>query len=146
MQTGYDDGRPAFLLLIPTMIAIASIALVPPTAARADEEFSAELLAELENVPAGQFQIAEDRTAPELSDPVRLEADGKLIDIGQLSSIAHAGPSVADVDGDGDRDLLVGDFPGYFWLFENQGTDDAPQYVGRGQLQAGGEAAKTPVY
>ena len=147
MQASYDvDGRPAFLLLIATMIAIASIALVRPTAVRADEEFSAELLADLENVPAGQFQIAEDRTAPELSDPLRLEADGKPIDIGQLSSIAHAGPCVADVDGDGDRDLLVGDFPGYFWLFENQGTDDAPRYAGRGKLQAGGEAAKTPVY
>jgi len=82
----------------------------------------------------------------QLLKPVRLEADGKPIDIGTLSSIAHAGPAIADVDEDGDRDLLVGDFPGYFWLFENEGTDDRPRYISKGKLQAGTEAAKTPVY
>ncbi|MBL8899002.1 MAG: hypothetical protein JNM84_15285 [Planctomycetes bacterium] len=78
--------------------------------------------------------------------PVRLEADGKPIDIGALSEYAHAGPAHADVDGDGDRDLLVGDFPGYFWFFENAGDDRAPRFLSRGQLEAGGQKAKTPVY
>ncbi|HEX5051287.1 MAG TPA: hypothetical protein VFZ65_05910 [Planctomycetota bacterium] len=82
----------------------------------------------------------------ELLPPTRLMADGKPIEIGQLSSIAHAGPWVADVDGDGDRDLLVGDFPGYFWFFENTGGDAAPVYTCKGKLHAGNEAAKTPVY
>ncbi len=81
-----------------------------------------------------------------LEAPVRLEADGKPIDVGEFSKIAHAGPAVADVDGDGDRDLVVGDFPGYFWLFENRRDDRTPKYVAKGKLQAGGEAAKTPVY
>ena len=88
----------------------------------------------------------DNRTSAELHAPVRLEADGKPIDIGSLSSIAHAGPCIADVDGDGDRDLLVGDFPGHFWLFENEGDDATPAYTSKGMLQAGGEAAKTPVY
>jgi len=81
-----------------------------------------------------------------LLPPVLLEADGEPIDIGRLSSIAHAGPWVADVDDDGDGDLLVGDFPGYFWLFDNVGSDAHPQYTSAGRLQAGGVDAKTPVY
>jgi hypothetical protein len=84
--------------------------------------------------------------AQDLLPPVRLEADGQPIDIGRLSDFAHAGPWLADVDGDGDRDLLVGDFPGQFWRFDNTGTDHAPTYAARGKLQAGGADAKVPVY
>src|SRR5688572_4342473 len=83
---------------------------------------------------------------PELAPPVRVEADGVPIDIGSLSNIAHAGPWLGDYDGDGDRDLLVGDFPGYFWRFDNVGSDKKPKLTSKGKLQAGGTDAKTPVY
>lgn len=85
-------------------------------------------------------------TPDDLAPPVRLEADGAPIDIGTLSQFAHAGPWIADVDGDDDRDLLVGDFPGHFWYFANTGTDREPVYTAEGKLEAGGGAAKTPVY
>lgn len=85
-------------------------------------------------------------TAPIFAPPVPLEADGAPIEIGALSSIAHAGPWLGDFTGDGVRDLLVGDFPGYFWLFENTGSDRAPVFKKRGKLKAGGKDAKTPVY
>ena len=93
--------------------------------------------------PSGQYTSA---VSNQLAAPVRLTADGEPIDIGKLSGFAHAGPWIADVDCDGDRDLLVGDFPGHFWFFENENDDEAPEYVSRGKLEAGGVAAKTPVY
>ncbi len=99
---------------------------------------------------AASTAFAQEAASPaergELAPPVRLEADGRPIDIGTLSKYAHAGPWLADVDGDGDRDLLVGDFPGYFWFFQNAGTEREPVYTSKGKLQAGGTAAKTPVY
>ena len=131
------------------MIAVSGLALsgVFIFAQHTKDEFSPEVLAELAAVKPGQtFKIAKDRFSPDLAPPVRLEADDAPIDIGKLSNIAHAGPWIADVDGDSDRDLLVGDFPGYFWLFENVGTEAKPVYSGKGRLKAGGEDAKTPVY
>lgn len=95
---------------------------------------------------AGRVAAQDEPAASTFAEPVRLVADGKPIDIGELSEIAHAGPCYGDIDGDGDRDLLVGDFPGYFWLFENTGSDREPVFAGRGKLQAGGKDAKTPVY
>ena len=85
-------------------------------------------------------------TGSGLDAPIRLNADGEPIDISKLSSFAHAEPWIADVDSDGGRDLLVGYFPGYFWIFDNIGSESQPRYTSRGKLQAGGDDAKTSVY
>lgn len=103
------------------------------------------LLAAVGLITAAQV-MAQGHGVEVFADPVRLEADWDPIDIGKLSTFAHAGPWLADVDGDGDRDLVVGDFPGNFWLFENNGNDREPVYTSKGKFMAGGEAAKTPVY
>jgi hypothetical protein len=91
-------------------------------------------------------QSAAESRATDLRPPVALTAAGAPIEIGALSNIAHAGPALGDVDGDGDHDLLVGDFPGYFWVFENRGTEEAPVYAAGKKLKAGGADAKVPVY
>jgi len=145
--------RKLLVLLVPiAVLIIGTVGL----SFRDDEniEFHSKLLlddvdqndGEVEESPAKPFKVAADRTSSELADPVQLMSDGEPIDIGKLSRSAHAGPCMADIDGDGDRDLLVGDFPGNFWYFENTGNDKLPRYASVGKLQAGGEDARTPIY
>ncbi len=76
--------------------------------------------------------------------PARLAAADGIIDSGH--AWGHCGPWVADVDGDGVRDLVVGDFSGFFRFYRNEGTDAKPRYAKAVNLQAGGEDAKVPIY
>ncbi|MFO0852717.1 MAG: hypothetical protein U0871_29765 [Gemmataceae bacterium] len=76
--------------------------------------------------------------------PVRLTAVGKPIDHG--AAWGHAGPWVADADGDGVPDLVVGDFSGLFTVYRNTGTAAKPVYAAGAKLKAGGVDAKVPIY
>jgi hypothetical protein len=68
------------------------------------------------------------------AEPFRVEADGKVIDVYGCSS-----PNFADFDGDGDLDLLCGEFLDGFTYFENVGTRKQPKYAaGRRLKDAGG--------
>ena len=99
-----------------------------------------------ELISAGPPEVAVAERAEDLEAPVPLEADGKVIDIGALPNTnAHAGPCIGDIDADGDDDLLVGDFPGHFWFFENVSNNQSPSYAAAVKLQAGGSDAKVPV-
>ena len=76
--------------------------------------------------------------------PVRLKAADSFIDSGPRW--AHSGPCLYDVDGDGRRDLLVGDFSGEFRLYRNVGTDRISKFAAGEPLMAGGAIAKVPIY
>jgi hypothetical protein len=76
--------------------------------------------------------------------PVRLEADGKIIDTGR--NAGHSGPAWADVDGDGVPDLVVGDFSGQFRVFPNLARTGMPRLGPMHYLIAGGVRAKVPIY
>ncbi len=74
-------------------------------------------------------------------DPVRLTAAGKPI----TTDIGHSAPYVHDIDGDGVRDLLVGQFgQGKLRIYRNQGTNAKPDYEAHRWFKAGGDIATVP--
>lgn len=75
--------------------------------------------------------------------PVRLEADGKPIDHGATGGLCA--PTLHDLDGDGARDLVVGDGSGRFTVYRNVGTAQQPHFARLVPLEAGGVVARVPV-
>ena len=74
--------------------------------------------------------------------PRLLEADGKQLNV----SHGDAGPFVADWDGDGKFDLIVGSGDGSVWFYRNIGSARVPKLVaGRMLVEPGaGFAGETP--
>ena len=64
--------------------------------------------------------------AADFQSPVRLKADGAPV---RVESPGYAAPCWADIDGDGKKDLLVGQF--------NQGKIRVYKNLGGGKLAAG---------
>jgi hypothetical protein len=84
---------------------------------------------------------ADDRD--ELAPPVPIMAEGKPIDV-QLSG--HSAPFVGDIDGDGVRDLLVGQFNGgQLRIYRNHGTNAQPRFEEYTWFKAGAELGRVPV-
>jgi hypothetical protein len=78
-------------------------------------------------------------SASEFDRPVRLKAGGVAI---RVESPGYAAPCWADLDGDGKKDLLVGQFnQGKIRVFKNLGEGNLAAGV---WLQAGGQVAEVP--
>ncbi len=75
--------------------------------------------------------------APKFADPVLLEADGKTLDVFGMPS-----PNLADFDGDGDLDLICGEFLDGFTWFENVGTRTEPKLAAGRRLNFRGEPVR----
>ena len=87
------------------------------------------------------FLAAPAAFAQELGKPVRLESDGQPID----TEIGHATPTLYDWDGDGKRDLLVGQFGGgRMKILRNTGTNQAPKFAALDWFAADGKVVTTP--
>jgi len=82
------------------------------------------------------------KPAATFEPPVRLKAGDAFIDTG--ADIAYSGPSVFDLDGDGKRDLLVGNFRGHVQVFRNVGDDAARRFEAKGFLEADGKVVEIP--
>jgi hypothetical protein len=80
--------------------------------------------------------------SPELEPPVRLQAAGKPID---AAEIGHAAPFVCDFDGDGLKDLLVGQFKdGLMCIYRNEGTNSEPKLAAGVKFKEGKEDGRVP--
>ena len=85
----------------------------------------------------GYVYVLRNRAAkgkPDWAAPVKVAAGGKCVDVYGMPS-----PSFADFDGDGDLDLICGEFLDGFTYFENTGTRKAPRYAAGRRLGRAGK-------
>jgi hypothetical protein len=90
----------------------------------------------LASLLAGAEPVAND-----LAPPVQLQAGDQPINVG----MGHAAPFVADLKGDGQMVLLVGQFGrGKLRLYPNIGTRSEPKFDCFEWFQAGGKVVSVP--
>lgn len=71
---------------------------------------------------------------PDYAEPVKIEAGGKVLD-----TFGCPSQSFADFDGDGDLDLICGEFLDGFTYFQNTGTRKEPVYAAGQRVARGGQ-------
>ena len=72
-----------------------------------------------------------------LAAPVRLEADGEIIDIAE--DITYAGPWVIDYDGDSKDDLIITSISGHLRWYRNVSDGPEPVYEHQGRIEVRGK-------
>ena len=81
------------------------------------------------------FGFATLAVALDYQTPVKINANGTPIELG----LGHANPLVTDWDGDGLKDLIVGQYTGgKLRLYLNQGSNPAPVFGSFTYMQADG--------
>jgi hypothetical protein len=99
------------------------------------------MLKALALILAGLISTENAGLSPELESPIRIEAAGKPID----TETGHAAPFVCDFDGDGVKDLLVGQFgSGILWIYRNEGTNSQPKLAAGVKFKDGKEDGRVP--
>jgi hypothetical protein len=87
----------------------------------------------------GELYFFKGRGRGEFASPVKLQRDGKNINLGPSSTVF-----AVDWRGTGRLDLLVGSMQGDLYLIPNEGSNAIPAYGTPRKLEAGGQAIETP--
>jgi FG-GAP-like repeat len=78
----------------------------------------------------------------ELRPPVPITVEGELLDVGRDG---HSAPFVGDIDGDGKRDLLVGQYDeGRLRVYRNRGDNSRPRFQNYIGFEADGKPGRVP--
>ena len=81
-------------------------------------------------------------TANELTEPVQLMAGTEPLDVG---GTGYAAPFMSDYDGDGVRDLWVGEFrEGKLRVYRNLGSNSKPKFGEYEWFKDGAETGRVP--
>ena|ERR1043166_5058541 len=87
------------------------------------------------------FMALSSMGADAFSPPFRVEAGSKPIDV----DVGHAAPLLVDFDGDGLKDLLVGQFgDGKLRIYKNEGSATTPKFSAFAWFKAGSADGKVP--
>lgn len=118
-----------------------------PVAKAGHDATQTDVMAASENSPKANTQDSADgkhaEVSPLFENPVRIRAGGEIV---AVESPGYACPTMADVDGDGKQDLVVGQFRnGNMQFCKNVASEnEPPQFAKAEWLMSGDDRATVP--